>query len=523
MRSLLGILLIFAAAAPAAEVRIENYSGDIHVEIVSRGPVELERAGEGRPIRDNDVQVQRSDDQLSIVARSADGARIDLHLRVPMRFQVNAKTFDGTISLHGFPSVLTLQTVSGDLDLQAPWEATRFLMFAAEQPKKLDLPKGVKFQKEKDSELPGVNWIMQDKRKPEDVTYGRVRIRADRPRRVTLRDMEIPPDSPVKMTWQAKEVIDRILAGIPTQKLETGRPPQEGAETPEIQDADSSSEAMFSSEVRMVNLTAAVYDADRRPLTGLGPEDFVIVENAVRQEVAVVEPEDTPFNLAILLDLSASTRHSRNEMMQIVRNFIDVARSQDRVALYALANNWFLVLSELIPDRERLLAIVDQIPSLSGGSPVYDSIALAYGHELAARPDERNALIVITDGLDNQFSSTGLPSKIGHEKLVEVARRGSTLIYPVFLGNPPEEQRSRTHEARAYNRLEAIAEAAGGKVFVADPRGDFVGQVAEDLRAVYTLAYYPKDQNFSGELRSVNVQVKRPGAVVRSRDGYFAR
>lgn len=515
---------LWAITAFGAEVRIENYSGDIHVEISSGGPVDLQNSVSSRPIREDDIEITRESGLITIVCRPTDDAKIDLHLRVPMRIQVAAKTTTGKISMRGFPSLLTAQTVTGELDLEAPWKATRFLMFASEQPKKLSLPNGVGFRKEKDSELPGVNWIIQDKRGLEDVTYGRVRVRADKPTRVTLRDMPIPSDSPVKMAWQAVDVLDDVLAGRrPQPPAESVSLPAENSLLPSNRPAETADQAMFSSDVRMVNLTAAVYDAERRPLTGLNADDFKVVENAVTQDVAVVEPEETPFNLVILLDLSASTRRNRDEMKAIVRRFIDVARPQDRIALYGLANNWFLALSELSTDRESLLAVVEDIPPLSGGSPIYDSIALAYGQELAALPNERNAMIVITDGLDNQFASTGLASKVGHEDLVNAAQRVDALIYPVFLGKPPEEQRSRSNEARAYERLDKIAAASGGKVFVADPEGDYFEQVAEELRAVYSVAYYPKNQDFEGELRSVDVQVNRPGAIVRSRDGYFAR
>lgn len=529
MRRLFGILCLCAGLCSAAEVRIENASGDIYVEILTRGPVELQHSSDDRPIRNDDVVVQRDGETFSIVCRPTDDARINLHLRLPMRFQVGAKTVSGKISMKGFPSVFTAQTVNGELEIEAPWKATRVLMFAADQPKKLSLPKSIGFRKERDSELPGVNWIMQDKRDLDDVTYGRVRIRADKPKRVTLRDMPMPEDSPVKMTWQATDVLDKLLSDHrPEPKRKepvesAASKPPENSLLPTQPTSDDAGGAVFSSEVRMVDLTAAVYDAQRRPLTGLTADDFKVVENAVEQEVAVVETEDTPFNLAILLDLSASTRRDRDQMKQIVKGFINIARPQDRVAVYGLANNWFLEISPLTSDRERLLTVVEDIPPLSGGSPIYDAIALAYGQELAARPDERNAMIVITDGLDNQFASKGLPSKVGHEDLAEAARRVDALIYPIFLGNAPEDQTSRSNEARAYKRLEKVAEAAGGKIFVADPDENFYDQVAAELRAVYTVAYYPKNQEFNGELRSVDVQVKRPGAIVRSRDGYFAR
>ena len=47
--------------------------------------------------------------------------------------------------------------------------------------------------------------------------------------------------------------------------------------------------------------------------------------------------------------------------------------------------------------------------------------------------------------------------------------------------------------------------------------------VAEELRSVYTVSYYPGNQAFDGMWRRIEVRVKRPGFKVRTREGYFAR
>jgi len=47
-------------------------------------------------------------------------------------------------------------------------------------------------------------------------------------------------------------------------------------------------------------------------------------------------------------------------------------------------------------------------------------------------------------------------------------------------------------------------------------------QVEEELRSVYTLSYYPRNQNFDGRWRRVQVRVKVPDLRVRTRDGYYA-
>jgi Ca-activated chloride channel family protein len=47
--------------------------------------------------------------------------------------------------------------------------------------------------------------------------------------------------------------------------------------------------------------------------------------------------------------------------------------------------------------------------------------------------------------------------------------------------------------------------------------------VEAELRSVYSVAYYPENQNFEGGWRSVQVKVKSPGMKVRARPGYYAK
>ena len=47
-------------------------------------------------------------------------------------------------------------------------------------------------------------------------------------------------------------------------------------------------------------------------------------------------------------------------------------------------------------------------------------------------------------------------------------------------------------------------------------------QVAEELRSVYTIGYYPKNQDFEGSWRNVEVRVSRANARVHTRPGYYA-
>lgn len=275
----------------------------------------------------------------------------------------------------------------------------------------------------------------------------------------------------------------------------------------------------FVSDVRLVNLAVTVTGAQGAPVPGLGPDQFQIREDGVLQAVRFAGAEEVPFNLALLLDLSGSTIRKREAMRVAARRFIGVARPQDRVALYAIAGGKFHVLSTLTTDHPRLLALAGEIPDLAGETPLYASVALAWSEELASRPAERNALISISDGIDDSLE--GKPSPVSFSRLRRAARAMPALLYPVHL-----ESRNVHYGGRALRQMRDLASATGGRVFIADSLRDLepvYAQLASELRSVYSLAYYPKNQNFNGKWRRIEVRVRQPGARLRTRAGYYAR
>jgi len=90
--------------------------------------------------------------------------------------------------------------------------------------------------------------------------------------------------------------------------------------------------------VRLVNLSVSVYDHGGRPITGLKPDQFEVLENGSAQKVAVAGSEEVPFNLALLLDLSGSTIRDRPAMKEAAAAFCRRRRTRAgprRIAVYA--------------------------------------------------------------------------------------------------------------------------------------------------------------------------------------------
>lgn len=513
MRLLLGCALLagLCRAASAAVVRVENRVGSVSVRSVAAESVTVRRSCPMRPNQETDVRIRQTGSLVTVEATPVDGARIDVEIDLPYRFELEASTVQGAVSVRGFLPRLEVRTESGEIHLALPWAATRLEVSSRQAPAEVLLPAGLRFREGRRD-----GWSLQDHLPADRTVYGIAKVRAGRPARLVLEGIPIPDDFPVKLPWQAADIVEQLLRPRPPEP-----PGWPGAQAPAI---SGDGVVRFSAEVRLVNLSVSVFDRHGRPAAGLRPEDFEVFEDGVRQSIRAAGAEEVPFNLALLLDLSGSTQRERAAMKAAARRFVEIARPHDRVAVYAMASDLFQVVSPLTADRERLARLIDAIPDVGGGSPLYDTLVVAYNQELARRPAERNALIVISDGIDNRLHAAGAPAAVPFPKLLRALRAMNVVLYPVFL-DPFTRVPPPAWAKKAREQMEALARASGGRLFPARSLEDLepvYPLVAQELRSVYTLAYYASNQTFDGRWRRVEVKV-RPHLRVRTRSGYFAR
>lgn len=511
------VLAACPAAFGASVVRVENPTGSVRVRVAAVENLTVKRTSPQRPLRETDTRVTRRPGLILVEAVPEDGARIDLEIELPYRFELEIRARSGAVSVRGFLPRVAIDTEAGDVELAMPWQAMRLDARAPARPGELVLPAGGRFREEQ----PGgrkAAWGLRSRPAGERTSYGVVELRAGRLRRLHLEDMPFPEEAPLKLPWQAAQIVKELrrrpvaTPGAGAAEA-TAAPPQEAGL------------ARFAADVRLVNLTVSVFDSKGRPITGLSASDFEVFEDGVPQTVAHAGAEEVPFNLALLLDLSGSTLRDRTAMKEAAKRFIGVARPHDRVAVYALAYDVFQVVSPLTTDRARLEVLIDAIPEVGGGTPLYDTLALAYAQEFRRRPAERNALIVISDGVDNRLHEPRAPAAVPFADLVEAVAAMNMLIYPVFL-DPFTRVPPPAWAKRARENMSWLARASGGRLFPARSLAELepvYALVAEELRSVYSLAYYPKNQKFDGAWRKVQVKVKRPHVEVRTRAGYYAR
>lgn len=333
-------------------------------------------------------------------------------------------------------------------------------------------------------------------------------------------------------------------------------------------------------DTQLVSVPAVVTGNSGRPLTGLKADNFILYEDGRPQTLSNFGTTQAPFEIALLLDTSGSTRADVGLIRQAANAFIEALRPGDRVALVAF-NSLDMgqskiarveVLSMLTEDRTTLRKAVDTLGS-SNGTPFYDALDRVANQVFQAPPSAelrgRRAIVALTDGVDSASDSdfasarqrllnTGVACyfvQVNTEDFVEdrllkdcqddgrlalstkqleryrriFVPRGKAEDYLDFCGMGSFErmQISRDLYNLARKEMDDLAKLSGGKNFSAttlrDARAAFA-LVANEIGTQYSLGYYPTNKARDGKYRAIKVEVKGTPekGQVRAREGYYA-
>ncbi|MGH9819708.1 MAG: VWA domain-containing protein, partial [Pyrinomonadaceae bacterium] len=165
-------------------------------------------------------------------------------------------------------------------------------------------------------------------------------------------------------------------------------------------------------DTQLIDVPVVVTDKAGKPILDLKQKNFAVFEDGKRQELSDFSATTAPFEVALLLDTSGSTRSDLQLIQNAAQQFIASLRSGDRVSIMAFATDRsekqvFAVpdmLSTLTDDRRRLKDAVDSVKT-SNGTPYYDSLLAIADKVFRDKPAEefrgRRALVALTDGVDS--------------------------------------------------------------------------------------------------------------------------
>lgn len=297
---------------------------------------------------------------------------------------------------------------------------------------------------------------------------------------------------------------------------------------PENQDQSQTS-ASQSGPATLVTVPAIVMDRTGRYVANLRKEDFVIYENSVEQHLAYFMSVEKPFTVALMLDMSGSTKYQLDQIREAANTFVNRLRLSDR--MMAVTFDGKINLLTDVADVRAIRQSKLHIPAVTDGTVLYDAVAFTL--KRMAQIPGRKAIVLLTDGVDQNSAAT-LQSTIA-----EIAEQ-DVLIYTVQYNTLPQlpqrlsfiknekarrkvEQRLLKGYATSEPYLRTLAEKTGGRFYKADDLrevGPAFEAITSELGVQYSLGYYPKENSPAGAERSIKVRVRYPNLVVRARDSY---
>ena len=311
--------------------------------------------------------------------------------------------------------------------------------------------------------------------------------------------------------------------------------------------AQESTPPRINVTVDLVQLNVAVTDNKGKYVTGLRPEDFVITEDGMAENIATFGEGNesaralasAPPSAAKPADASADqqkdsgARVSASELTSLVEganvfvlfdtsnymyrgfvfaqdaiaDFVRSLESANKVAFYSYSRDLSRA-ALLTSDRSQVLRAA-RTTVAGDDAALYNCLLLTV--QDAAHFTGRKVIVVFSNGPDNY-------SMVPPEDVAELAQSTGTTIYMVSTVDAHLEPISNA----VFQRMTA---ATGGKVYFAhswkDEQSAFAS-IRDDLAHLYSLSYYPKP-NANRGWRTITVRLASDPHKryhIRTRDGY---
>lgn len=247
-----------------------------------------------------------------------------------------------------------------------------------------------------------------------------------------------------------------------------------------------------------------------RQYIDLAREDLEVFEDGVPQQVDVFHEAVAPVAIVLAIDASGSMTRSTQIARQAAAHFVEAVRPLDPLAIVQFADKAELVADLKVGRAEAHAALDSYTPK--GGTALYDGLQLSM--QRLNTTEGRRVVVVVTDGRDENATSTAAGSIATWEAVISTAQTIDATVYAIGLGSKVERA-----------RLQQLADLTGGEAYFTDDLDALDAEyrrVVEDLHRRYVLGYTSTNGTRDGAWRAVELRAVAHPLRVRSRGGYYA-
>jgi hypothetical protein len=186
-------------------------------------------------------------------------------------------------------------------------------------------------------------------------------------------------------------------------------------------------------------LYACVFDEKTRtPVTGLGPDDFVVAESGVRREVLRVTRAISPLSVVVLVDNTEAAKGTIADLRRALATFFRTLDGIGPMALVSVADRPTILLDYTTDPRQLQDAVGRVFAQPGSGATLLDAI-VEVSRGIDKREEDRAAIVVVTTE-NVEFSTRH------YRDVLQALGRSGAMLSAVVLSSPRDEL--LTDEAR---------------------------------------------------------------------------
>ena len=283
-------------------------------------------------------------------------------------------------------------------------------------------------------------------------------------------------------------------------------------------------------------------------------EDFILVEDGVKQHISHFSRDKLPLSVIILMDVSGSVAPNASSYKRLLNGAYEalkLLKPEDEVALMQFAERPDLV-QGFTRDRDLAISALGRLDGRGQyGTHVDEGILRAadYMHK-AANPDSRRAIITVTDDVTVGIKDRAyvVPTTIAEGQALRELYESGSVVCALIYGSGEDRPQSREEiqstepiisdpssspgiPRQKFGVAKRMAEATGGITITTTKENvpTRLSDVIERLRQRYAIGYSSSNSGRDGRFRKIKLMVtpeieKREGGVaVMTRKGYYAK
>jgi VWFA-related protein len=326
-----------------------------------------------------------------------------------------------------------------------------------------------------------------------------------------------PTTSPqIPTTDDAGPTTDNGSIVLPKKKDDTPPPPAPAAEKLANPAGETYSMRV---DVPIVNMDVSVLlDKTHEFVPGLKPENFLIAEDGVPQQVQSLRVTKTPITAVMLLEFAANSYAFIRDMQNASASFFRSLQPEDYIAVetYDIRTH---VLTDFTNNRELIREALQSLvmPTFRETDEfdaLYDTL------DRLSRVEGRKYIVLISSGRDTLSRITL------DQMLAKIKATPNVTIFTISTGGLLQEMGGMRGNAIDYlqadNEMRTFASMTGGMSFKPVFQGelpDIFSQINESIRNQYVLTYRPTNDKNDGTFRKVKIYlVDNEGKPLKMQD-----